>query len=230
MSPHGTFHIGFKARVDLSTPVLCSRFHMILSQLWIPRLRPNTRVTAQCYFWNDWRIRTHDLAAQIPTLYADWAIAAGLLLLFSKFIYLFFDLDKNMSAFFKLWRSTFLVEIFKVKIIETNFVFTRRFPLFIQERRRVLSLRLLEIWLLSGGVVNILVMYFCTDQIPKFKIRYPRKTSITTVQSLTSMQQFNQICWTKTMKWTARKYKGCRTLGSSKILLKTYLFRKYYDC
>ena len=27
------------------------------------------------------------------------------------------------------------------------------------------------------------------------------------VQSLTSMQQFNQICWTKTMEWTATKYK-----------------------
>ena len=42
----------------------------------------------------------------------------------------------------------------------------------------------------------------------EFKIRYSRKTSNTMVQSLTSMQQFNQICWTKTVEWTATKYKG----------------------
>ena len=42
----------------------------------------------------------------------------------------------------------------------------------------------------------------------EFKIRYWSKTSNTTVQSLTSIQQFNQICWTKPMEWTATKYKG----------------------
>ena len=34
------------------------------------------------------------------------------------------------------------------------------------------------------------------------------------VQSLTSMQQFNQVCWTKTMERTATRYKECKNFRS----------------
>ena len=52
--------------------------------------------------------------------------------------------------------------------------------------------------------VNGLAPSFLIDKKPQrhekeFKIRYPRKTS-NTRKSLTTMQQVNQICWTKTME------------------------------
>ena len=66
------------------------------------------------------------------------------------------------------------------------------------------------LWL-SSNILNWLKRPQPHDKV--FKIRYSRKTSNTMVQSLTTMQQFNQICWTKTMEWTAKKHKGCKNFN-----------------
>ena len=64
--------------------IICTLFLLVhndsQSQLWIPWPQPGPNftpwygdttagVTAQCHFWDGCQIQTHDLAAQIPTLY-----------------------------------------------------------------------------------------------------------------------------------------------------------------
>ena len=74
-----TLAMVFKAKVDPSSPALCSHLHIMILRVnsEFPDQGPILhlgmvqlpRVTTQCHFWDCWLIWTHDLAAQSLMLY-----------------------------------------------------------------------------------------------------------------------------------------------------------------